>query len=127
VCGDIVAFSAMHGRGCGAARRGVEDHLGAKRRVQDAASTTEGAMSLGFDFSLVEGWNLARCDVMFVCWSWWVSEVGLGGVLQLSGGLWWTLAAGGGVSASSLPRRVRLWSVAVGIGGGLQRLVGWSR
>jgi hypothetical protein len=41
--------------GCGAARSDVEYHLGARRCDQDAASTAEGAVSLGFDFSL-SGW-----------------------------------------------------------------------
>jgi hypothetical protein len=49
LCGGV---GGLHGGGCSAAQSSVEDHLGAKRHVQDAASTTEGAMSFGFDFSL---------------------------------------------------------------------------
>jgi hypothetical protein len=42
----------LRGGGCGAMQSDVEDHLGVRQRIQDATSAMEGALSLGFDFSL---------------------------------------------------------------------------
>jgi hypothetical protein len=47
-----LALVASMAGGCGAAWFEVEGHLGVRRHVQDAASVVEGAVSLGFDFSL---------------------------------------------------------------------------
>jgi hypothetical protein len=48
-------IGGLHGGGCGAARFDVEDYLGARRHIHDAASMAEGTMYLGFVFSL-GGW-----------------------------------------------------------------------
>jgi hypothetical protein len=49
LCGGV---GSLHGGGCGVMQSGVEDYPGARQHVQDAASTTDGAVTHGFIFSL---------------------------------------------------------------------------
>jgi hypothetical protein len=53
-------------------------------------------------------WLIVICGLEVIDWSWWASEVGLGGVLQWSGVPWWSPATGDGGLTHSLPPRVNV-------------------